>query len=133
MLPRHAVCATAYKSRIVNELWPPSNQTLGLQPESVFGPLSVENKNSVAGSPDRLALSPVLFLESVDGNDVPRPIFRKIPNPAKVGRIPRETIGEMDDFFYTRSDRRQLPNSVGQVTRQVVVEEELQAASLSSN
>lgn len=67
----------------------------------MFRPLPVENKDGMAGSSDCLALSPVLLLESINGNDVPRPICRQVPNPGKVRRIALETIGQMDDLLYS--------------------------------
>ena len=62
--------------------------------------MAIENKNCMAGSADRLALRPMLFLEAINGNDVPRPIFRQIPDPGKVRHIARETVSEMNYFFY---------------------------------
>lgn len=82
---------------------------------------------------DGLALGAMLLFKTIDRDDVPRTILLKIAYPNQVGRVPCETVGQVYDFFNFQSCSRQLPNTVGQVRRQIVVKEKFQAASLSSN
>lgn len=82
-----------------DDLRPPSNQALGLRPEALPGPLSIQDKNCVACPADSFAFGAVLFLKTIYGNDIPRPIMRKLAYPCEVGRVAGETIGKVYDFF----------------------------------
>lgn len=99
----------------------------------MLGPLAVKDENGVAGSAYRFTLGTVLFLKSVNGNDIPRAIVLKISYPSQIGGIAGETVGQVDDFFYLGFGSRQLSDAMCQMRRQIIVEEEFQAASLSSN
>jgi len=79
------------------------------------------------------SLGAMLFFKTVYGNDVPRPILLQIAYPGQVGCVAGETVGQMYNCFHFRFCSRQLPDAVRQVRRQIIIEKEFQAASLSSN
>lgn len=81
MLPRYAISSAIYESGIGDHLRPPLNQALRLQPETVFRPLSIKNKNGVPGSPYGFAFGPMLLLEPVNGKNIPGTVLRKVANP----------------------------------------------------
>ena len=97
----HPVCTAANPVRIVDDLRPPSHETLCLHPETMLGPLAIKDEHCVTCSTKRFALGAMLFFESVDGNDVPRAVLRKLAYPLEVGRIFLESVGEMNNLFDT--------------------------------
>lgn len=44
-------------------------------------PLAVQDENGVTRAANGFALGAVLFLESIDGNDIPRTVVGKIADP----------------------------------------------------
>lgn len=81
----------------------------------MFRPLNIQNKYRVPGAPDRFAFGSMLFLEPVNGDDIPRTVGGQLAYPFHVRRVAREPVSEVNDGFYSGSNRRQFPDAMGKV------------------
>lgn len=97
------------------------------------GPLTVEDENGVTRAANGFALGAVLFLESIDRDDIPRTVIGKIADPLQIWRVAGESVRQMDNRFDLWRYCRQFPDAVGKVRGYIIVEEKFQAASLCSN
>lgn len=75
----------------------------------------------------------MLFLETVDRDDAPRAIIFQVVYPYQISDIAWKAICQMDDRLHAWAGRGQLPNAVSYMRGKIIVEEKVQAASLSSN
>lgn len=68
--------------------------------------MRIEDEYGVTRAPDGLTFGAVLFLETIDGNNVPLPFLGQLANSGQIFCVPREAVGQVDEVFYSRSNLR---------------------------
>ena len=132
MPPWDAMDTSLNQTGMLQNLWPPQDQPRRFEPKGMRGPLRVQDVDGVASAAQGFSFRPPALGELVDADDVP--IFANTFNPFHIRRGGFEQIAEVinaGDILLAAA--AQLANRVCQIRRQVVVKQEVHAASRCSN
>lgn len=113
------------KLRCRDHLRPPRDESLGLEPVGLAGPLLLQHEDQMAAPPERFDLGPVMLLESIGRNDAPAARLREAADPVDILRVAEKLVVDVDDVIDIAGTFGKRLQAASVVRREIRIEEEL--------